>query len=83
MSKNIKKFSVPREFRFVAYGTPPNANTGFDQYVGNPDYNTAEQWKMLAECGFNYAQPIGYDQTEEHIERSMQGGQAAGVKVFT
>lgn len=77
-----KLFQPPRKFRFVAYSTPVNANTGADSYENNADYNTVEQWKMLAECGFDYAQPIGYDQLEEHIERSMQGGEAVGVKVF-
>ncbi|MBE5745428.1 MAG: hypothetical protein E7355_04770 [Clostridiales bacterium] len=77
-----KTVQTPRRFRFLAYGTPVNANTGWDNYTGNPDYNTPEQWKMMAECGFEYAQPIGYDRTDEHIERSMQAGEAAGVKVF-
>ena len=78
-----KIFQVPRKFRYVAYSTPPCANTADDpKYINNPDFNTPEQWKMLAECGFDYAQPIGYDQLEEHIERSMQGGESAGVKVF-
>lgn len=78
-----KIFQVPRKFRYVAYSTPPCANTADDaKYVNNPDFNTPKQWKMMAECGFDYAQPIGYDQLEEHIERSMQGGESAGVKVF-
>jgi len=82
MEKLEKRFKQPRELRFVAYNTPPCENTGFTGYENNPNFNTPEQWKLLADCGFNYAQPIAYDRTEEHVERSIQGGGTAGVKVF-
>ena len=82
MKKSVKKFQQPREFRFVAYHTPPCENTGFLQYQNNPNFNTTEQWKLLVDCGFNYAQPICYDRTEEHVERSIQSGGTVGVKVF-
>ena len=82
--KRPSYYEVPEEFRWVAYSTPPNANVGVENtpYEGNPDYNTVANWQTLAACGFNYAQPIHYDVTDEDKIKTLQNAEEVGVKII-
>ena len=80
-------YEIANEFRWVAYSTPPNADVGSDKYEGNEDYNEVtdginKNWQTLADCGFNYAQPIHYDYDDEMTEKSLANAEKVGVKVL-
>ncbi len=56
-------------FRFYCYGMPPLANTGVGPYANNPSYRTEEQYRYIAECGFNYVKAD--DDDEAGIESRL------------
>jgi|GEM_PF-1192575 len=62
-----KYYEVPNDFRLVAYGTPTNTlvTESFEAGIwAKPDpyiYNTQENWQILKDCGFTYAQPSFYE----------------------
>ena len=66
-------------FRFYCYYTPVPGNYGIGDYESNPSYQTDEQYRYIAECGFNYAVGVSERSTEEKI-RTMEGLQPYGVK---
>ena len=57
-SAELSTWSTDEEFRFAAYMTPPQENVGVGELKDNPNYITDEQWKNLADCGFNYAYAV-------------------------
>ncbi|MBE7084516.1 MAG: hypothetical protein E7368_00490 [Clostridiales bacterium] len=79
-------YEVPKEFRWVAYSTPPNEAVGSDKYENNPDYNFTDgdnpHWQLMKDCGFNYAQPIHYDYDDVMTEKSLANAEKVGVKVL-
>lgn len=68
-------------FRYVAYATPPNGNVGDPPFGAQPSDNTEENWKIMADVGYNYATPIWYDSTHEHILTTLENAQKVGLKV--
>lgn len=82
-SKDEKEIATSGEkFRFTCYSTPYHANTGGEiPYEKHPDQNTTENWKLIADCGFNYAMPV-YDVTDAHIIASLEKAQEQGIKVL-
>lgn len=71
-SNSIETFDEYTEYnqlRFYCYGMPPLENTGTGAYANNPSFRTEEQYKYIAECGFNYAM-IG-DGSESGIDTRL------------
>ena len=66
-------------FRFYCYYTPVPANRGDGDYKNNPSYQTDEQYRYIAECGFNYAVGVSERTVEENI-KALEGLQPYGVK---
>ncbi len=66
------EYSEYEPFRFYCYGTPPPDNTNL---------NMEEQYKYIAECGFNYALPLWEDTTEKRIN-TIEGLAPYGIKVL-
>ena len=69
--------------RLGAFDTPHN---GFENERGTPwglekDCNTEENWRVMADCGYNVALPI-YDTTHEHVLKSLANAEKNGVKVL-
>lgn len=69
--------------RLGAFDTPHN---GFENERGTPwglekDCNTEENWRVMADCGYNVALPI-YDTTHEHVLKSLANAEKSGVKVL-
>ena len=46
---NTVEYSEYEPFRFYCYGTPPSDGL---------EYNMEDQYRYIAECGFNYAVPL-------------------------
>lgn len=70
-----------KEFRFGCYSTPYYENIGDVPYAEHPDQNTFENWKNIADCGFNYAIPIN-DVTHDQIIKTLTRAQEQGIKVL-
>ena len=70
--RKFEEYADSEEFRFYAYMTPPPANTGTGELSGNPDFMTDEQYRYVAECGFNYAIPI-YEGSLENNLKAIDG----------
>ncbi len=51
----FEEYTDYEQVRFYCYGMPPLENTGTGAYANNPSFRTEEQYKYIAECGFNYA----------------------------
>ena len=66
------EYSEYEPFRFYCYGTPRTDGT---------DYNIQDQFRYIAECGFNYAVPLLEDTTEKRIA-VLEGLAPYGVKVI-
>ncbi len=66
-SSELPQIGSEDEFRFAAYMTPPQANVGSDILKNNPNYITDEQYKWIAECGFNYAYAVYEFEIEDII----------------
>ena len=69
------------KFKFICYGTPFYENIGETPYGAHPDQNTPENWRIIADCGFNYAMPIN-DIKHEHIVTTLERAQEVGMKVI-
>ena len=68
-------------FLFAAYGTPYHTNVGDPPYGLQADQNTEENWKNIADCGFNYAIPV-CDTSHEEILCTLERAEKAGIKVL-
>lgn len=66
-------------FRFAAYMTPPQAGVGSDILKDNPDYITDEQYKWMAECGFDYAYAV-YEYELEDVRKALDFCEKYGIK---
>ena len=66
------EYSEYEPFRFYCYGTPP---------PGNDSYNMEEQYRYIAECGFNYAVPLWEDTTEKRVA-FLEAMAPYGIKVI-
>ena len=78
-SAELPTWSTDEEFRFAAYMTPPQENVGVGELKDNPNYITDEQWKNLADCGFNYAYAV-YEYELEDIKTVLSFCEKYGVK---
>ena len=77
---SFNEYTEYEQFRFYCYYTPPQANVGTGDYANNPTYHTEEQYKYIAECGFNYAKPVLENSFEAQVE-VLAGLQKYGIKV--
>lgn len=70
--------------RLVAYATPPNGNTdgAYAPFGKEPNFNTEEHWRTLADVGYNCAIPIWHDYTNDHILATLQNAEKQGIKVI-
>ena len=79
--KAPKYYEMPNDFRLVAYGTPPSVYVEKDDETGKwggrqYEYNTQENWQILRDCGFTYAQPIYYETEESQRLLTFQNAEA-------
>ena len=68
-------------FRFYCYYTPPQANVGTGEYLNNASFHTEEQFRYIAECGFNYAMPVCEVSVETVVEL-LEGLGKYGIQVY-
>ena len=78
---NPPVYESENTFRTAAWSLPPNANTGYGIYETNPNYATVENWKIMNDCGFEYALPTS-DYSDEHIFNTLEKAEAVGMKVL-
>lgn len=76
-----KYYTMPEEFRLVAYGTPPTTtvseqDTGAGKWAGDYDENNAENWRTMKDCGFDWAQPIYYEDEDADYILSLSNADA-------
>lgn len=71
------EYSEYEPFRFYCYGTPPPEG----RFGDNPELQTEEQFRYIAECGFNYALPL-WDNTTERRVKTLEGLAPYGIKVL-
>lgn len=69
---NTVEYSEYEPFRFYCYGTPPSDGL---------EYNMEDQYRYIAECGFNYAVPLWEDTTEKRVG-FIEGLAPYGIKVI-
>lgn len=67
---DLPEWQAETPFRFAAYMTPPPANVGVGDLENNPDFITDEQFKWIADCGFDYAYAI-YESSVEDVKRVL------------
>lgn len=75
----LPDISSSDKFRFAAYMTPPQAGVGSDILKNNPNYITDEQYKWMAECGFDYAYAV-YEYDLEDINTVLDLCEKYGIK---
>ena len=78
-AEELPTWDSSEEFRFAAYMTPPQAGVGSGVLKNNPDFITYEQWKTLADCGFNYAYAV-YEYEVSDIRKILGFCEEFGVK---
>ncbi len=77
----IPTYEKTDEFRFVAYMSPPPANSGSGSWANNPNYMTLEHYQNMADCGFNYATGI-YENTKAQYIAGMDLAAQVGMKYY-
>ncbi len=75
-----KYYQMPNEFRLVAYGTPPTTIVGEEggswESEDPYEYNTQENWQIMRDAGFEWAQPIYYETNDEEYIVSLRNADA-------
>lgn len=79
--KDVPSYPEAEDFRFVAYMAPPPANSGAGEFADNPDYMTIENYRTMAECGFNYTTGM-YENTKELYLKGMDLAEQVGMKYY-
>lgn len=80
-SKDVPIYPDAEPFRFVAYMSPPPANSGSGEFATNPDYMTLEHYQNMADCGFNYTTGM-YENTKELYLKGMDLAEQVGMKYY-
>ncbi|MDE5896699.1 MAG: hypothetical protein K2H43_02655, partial [Clostridia bacterium] len=74
-------YSSGKSFRVSAWSLPPNPGVGFGEFQNNPNYATEENYRTMAECGFNTCMPIT-DWNDTFTLNTLTQAQATGMKVL-
>jgi hypothetical protein len=78
---DVPVYPEAEPFRFVAYMGPPPANSGSGEFADNPNYMTLENYRTMAECGFNYTTGM-YENTMEQYLNGIELAEQVGMKYY-
>lgn len=70
-----------KKFVFVAHATPTHKLDSDPKWGLLPEMNTEKNWRIIKDCGFNYAMPVA-DVNESHIISTLENAQKQGIKVL-
>ncbi len=70
-----------KNFRFVAYLSPPPAKVGYGEFADNANYIDEENYRTMTDCGFDSA--IGlFEKRVAHYLAGMKQAEKVGMEYF-
>lgn len=80
VDETLPTYVSDEQFRFAAYISPPPAGVGSGTLVNNPNYITVENYRVMKDCGFNYAYS-GHLRNEQDVIAALEvADEVGGIK---
>lgn len=71
VDRTLTPYESDKSFRFAAYISPPPAGVGEGSLANNENHITAEDYRVMKECGFDYAYS-GYLRGEQDVLAALE-----------